>query len=126
MCDKQDQISEVLRGEAKTAAQAGMWLGISRKSEASIAREKADVDHFLAHIAAEVGAAKAKFPSPEALLAALSEEYGEVAKAVLSESWANVRKEAIQCAAMCVRLALEGDPTLDHYRQKNGLEVFRG
>ncbi len=126
MCDTQAKDSIVSEAFIQGAQTAAKGMRSRPKSEDDIAKEHVNIDHFLHLVAIEVGSATRKFPSPEALAMALAEEFGEVAKAVLSESWANVRKEAIQCAAMCVRLALEGDPTLDHYRQKNGLEVFRG
>ena len=61
---------------------------------------------------AEVGRARGLFPRPDGLLAALVEEVGEVARALLSESDQRVREECIQVAAMAIRLAEEGDPTL--------------
>lgn len=77
---------------------------------------------FFADVAREVDRARAKFPKPDALLTALTEEVGEVAKAMLDESAAHVRAEAIQVAAMALRLALEGDPTLDELRKSRGLD----
>ncbi len=73
---------------------------------------------FLQEVREEVARARTKFPQPDGLLAALSEEAGEVAKAMLDEHWQNVRKECVQLAAMAFRLAEEGDPTLTPIRRK--------
>ena len=78
-------------------------------------------------IDAEIKRARAKFPEPGLLTTALTEEHGEAIRAVLEHYYLmrrggsgtpgdlkrardEVRKELIQTAAMCVRLALEGDP----------------
>lgn len=86
----------------------------------------------------EIKRARAKFPNPLLLTTALTEEHGEAIRAVLEHYYAvnerdaayvaghiaaahaltdpinkaraEVRKELIQTAAMCIRLALEGDP----------------
>lgn len=64
----------------------------------------------LDEICAEVGRARTKFPDNQKLLAALMEEVGELAAAMLQrKDPAAVRKEAIQVAAVAVRLIEEGD-----------------
>lgn len=73
-------------------------------------------DHFLTAVQLEALRAQTLFPNPAGLLTALVEEVGEVAKAMLDESMDRVRKECIQVAAMALRLATEGDPTLDAVR----------
>lgn len=79
---------------------------------------EAALDDFLETVAFEVEAAVVKFPPPNPTLAALTEETGELAQAVLhiregkSANWHAVYKEAVQVAAMAARVALEGDPTL--------------
>ena len=77
---------------------------------------------MLDEIGYEVGRARRKFPSPEASMCALTEEVGELAKALLDESHERVIEEAIQVAAMAVRVATEGDPTLNPYRVSRGLD----
>ena len=73
---------------------------------------------FIADVFDEVGRAVAKFPHPNPTLAALTEETGELARAVLhirekkSDDWQTVYREAVQVAAMACRVALEGDPTV--------------
>lgn len=68
-------------------------------------------------IDAEIARARKKFPRPDYLVTALTEEHGEAVRAVLEylheptvQRLADVRKELIQTAAMCIRLAQEGDP----------------
>ncbi len=67
---------------------------------------------FLKDVAREVERARKKFPGTDGVLAALTEEVGELAKAVLDEGQERVYAEAIQVAAMALRVAVEGDPTL--------------
>jgi len=68
----------------------------------------------------ELAKARAKFPDAEGAMCALTEEVGELAKAVLDESKNRVRKEAIQVICMAVRIIQEGDRSLDSYRAKRG------
>lgn len=61
-------------------------------------------------VAEEVKRARAKFPRNAHMLAALVEEVGEVARALLDgEGGHRVREEAIQVACVAVRIADEGD-----------------
>ena len=73
---------------------------------------------FAAEMLAETLRAQARFPAPNPSLAALTEEVGELAKAILDEPSENVYAEAVQVAAMAARCAIEGDPTLDTVREK--------
>jgi Ser/Thr protein kinase RdoA (MazF antagonist) len=71
--------------------------------------------HWTAEVLTEMARARAKFPEPELLLTAFTEEAGEVVKAVLDHysakgELADVRKELIQVGAMVGRLLEEGDP----------------
>lgn len=74
---------------------------------------------FFELAAAELAVARHKFPTPNPTLAALTEEVGELAKALLhisegkSGDWNNVIGEAKQVAALAARIALEGDASLD-------------
>lgn len=73
-------------------------------------------NQFFEKVQQELQRARAKFPSPTASTVALGEEYGELCKAILDESWDRVVAEAIQVACMACRVANEGDPSLDSYR----------
>lgn len=77
------------------------------------------IDNFLDNVQAEIEQAQKKFPCTDNMMTALTEEVGEVAKALLDEPWENVYKEAVQVAAMACRLAIEGDPTHIEYRARN-------
>jgi hypothetical protein len=71
----------------------------------------------------EADHARGLFPKPDHLTLALAEEAGEVTKAVLDYKQkkthlAAVRKEIVQTMAMCLRLACEGDPTVDLKRSQ--------
>lgn len=64
---------------------------------------------------AELERARKKFPKPDFLLTAFSEESGELVKSVLDNMFgksteSDVYSEAIQVIAMAVRLIEEGDP----------------
>lgn len=78
----------------------------------------AGISRFLLEVDAEVARARQKFPSSDGAMVALVEEVGELAKALLDESWDRVRAEAIQVAGMALRVAEEGDSTLDALRAK--------
>jgi len=60
-------------------------------------------------IAEEVLRARKKFPGNRFLLAALTEEVGELARATLQRKPENIIKEAIQVAAVAIRIIEEGD-----------------
>ena len=60
-------------------------------------------------IAAEVIRARLKFPRNRHLMTALTEEVGEVAKALLQGDFEKAEREAIQVACVAVRLIEEGD-----------------
>lgn len=62
----------------------------------------------------EVEFARTKFPGGKFLLAALTEEVGELAKALLQKSSKDdVIGEAVQVAAMAIRIIEEGCPEFD-------------
>lgn len=72
---------------------------------------------FLGEVYQELVRARTKFPSSVCCLAALHEESGELAQAMLKHAagkWphSRIREEAVQVAAMAMRCALEGDPSL--------------
>jgi hypothetical protein len=72
----------------------------------------------LVDISHEVERGRAKFPGGRFLLAALGEEVGELALAVVSGDAEQIRLEAIQCAAVAVRIIEEGERTA---YQRDGL-----
>lgn len=78
---------------------------------------------FLDAVWLELGKARRKFPSPEASVVAAMEEAGEVAKAMLDESKERVYAECVQLAALALRIAVEGDPTLDAYRARTNADT---
>lgn len=75
---------------------------------------------FTNAVTAELVAARDKFPSSAMSMVALTEEVGELAKALLDESWERVVEEAVQVAVMAQRVATEGDPTAAFYRARKG------
>lgn len=78
-------------------------------------------------IQCELRRAREKFPSADGSLAALTEEVGELAKAVLDESRDRIVEEAIQVAVMAIRVAIDGDPTLYAVRARRGCpDVYWG
>lgn len=74
----------------------------------------------------ELMKARMKFPDPICSMTALTEEVGELAKAMLDESPERIRKEAVQVAVMAIRVALEGDPSINEYRARRGLGPHPG
>ena len=78
---------------------------------------------LVAEILAELARARHKYPADgNCTMLALGEEYGEVCRAVGEESRDRVRSEAVQVAAMAMRIVLDGDPTLDRWRADRGLD----
>lgn len=73
---------------------------------------------FVDAVLNEVARARSTFPQPNPTIAALAEEAGELAKAMLhiregkSTDWWCVYDEAVQVAALALRAATEGDATL--------------
>lgn len=71
-------------------------------------------DVTMSAIQASVLHARAKFPGNQHLLAALMEEVGELAQAMLQDQpQFKIEKEALQVAAVAVRIVEEGDSTFD-------------
>lgn len=81
---------------------------------------------FLRDVERELSRARDKFPSSEGCMTALTEEVGELAKAMLDEPGERIYKEAVQTAVMAARVALEGDRSLENYRiNRHGADVGR-
>lgn len=96
---------------------AKLWLA-ERQS-------RPEVEQFLADVRAEHVRACQKFPASDVVMNALTEEVGELAKALMDEPWDHVRAEAVQVASTAMRVALEGDPTIDPTRIKRGQLPFQ-
>lgn len=79
---------------------------------------------IIAEIETELAAARKKFPNPSLSMTALTEEVGELAKALLDESPDRVRKEATQVAVMAIRVATEGDPSHNDLRTARSLGLI--
>lgn len=80
------------------------------------------IHEMLRSIGSEVERAQIKFPDPNCSMTALVEEVGELAKALLQEPAAAVRVEAVHVAAMAIRIAIEGDPSIEPLRSSRGLD----
>lgn len=75
-------------------------------------------DLTMAAVAEEVARARAKFPNRRHLLAALVEEVGELAQAMLQcKHPAEIQKEAIQVACVAIRIVEEGDEAFDDWSE---------
>lgn len=62
------------------------------------------------------------YPDASGLMVALMEEVGELARAMMSETRDRVKDEAVQVAALAIRIAIEGDPTLDAIRARRNAD----
>lgn len=71
---------------------------------------------FRAEQRLELERARKKFPGAALTMVALTEEVGELAKALLDESPERIVEEAIQVAVMAQRVATEGDRSVDRFR----------
>lgn len=76
---------------------------------------------FVADVLAELEDAHERYPAPDGVIAALASEVGELAVAYLRAPLKTVYTEAVQVAVVALRVATEGDPTLDKLRSKRGL-----
>lgn len=76
---------------------------------------------IFAEVNAEIYRARSLHPSCS--LAAIMEEAGEVARALQDEDLGAIRRECVQLACTALRVALEGDPTMDPYRATKGLDA---
>jgi len=81
-------------------------------------------DNFLLAVRTELRRARDKFPNSNLVLAALAEEVGELAQAMLKRRAGrmtdeDVWNEAVQVATMALRCAVEGDPSFNlvEYRE---------
>lgn len=70
----------------------------------------------------ELARAQTRFPESRLTMIALTEEVGELAKAVMDEPEFRVRAEAIQVAAMAKRIVLGGDQSVDEIRRERLLD----
>ena len=83
-----------------------------------LTKDDVKIQAFLNEVEIEFVKARQKFPQPNPSLAALTEEVGELAQAMLHiregkvNYWEDIYKEAVQVATMAARCALEGDPTI--------------
>ena len=70
--------------------------------------------HTVRELRREIARARKRFPANEKLLAALMEEVGELAQAMLQrKSESEIKREALQVACVAIRLYEEGDSDFD-------------
>jgi hypothetical protein len=82
-------------------------------------RKREMLDKALRDMVEEWANAQEKFPDNKHQLTALNEEVGELNQAMLEHQYGNVPAEAVyeeamQVAAMAMRVALEGDHSFDY------------
>lgn len=92
----------------------------------AVALQSDPVEDFLDQVRAELAHARSKFPGDRIMTLAMAEEFGELVKAVLDEHSSDVRKEAVQTAAMAARVVLDGDASVDDWRAAKGLDPLTG
>jgi len=91
-----------------------------------VAQQSDPVEDFLDQVRAELARARSKFPGDRIMTLAMAEEFGELVKAVLDEHSSDVRKEAVQTAAMAARVVLDGDASVNDWRAAKGLDPLTG
>jgi len=107
----------------------GIWMSPNQCKEVLDCLEpfftnaSTELDVFIFSVKAEYYRVLGLFPGDNLNSMALSEEYGELVKALMDESWVSVYKEAVQTAAMCARVTIQGDRSLDAWRLGKGLDV---
>jgi hypothetical protein len=81
---------------------------------------------FMREVIVEVARAMQLHPTVDVLSTAIGEEFGELCKALMDEPYANVRKEAVQLAATCARIVVQGDRSQDLHRAIKGHDPLPG
>jgi|GEM_PF-6613985 len=117
-------LAEAAEAPIRKARGEALELGV-RALESKTApqpEQSGPIEEFLTEVRAELIRARTKFPGDRIMTIALAEEFGELCKAVLDESAANVRKEAVQTAVMAARVALDGDSSVCEWRHERGLD----
>jgi hypothetical protein len=125
-------LEHVEKGDPRDVANFCMFLWAIRSPISATPQPAADapgimadpVEQFLSEIREELLRARSKFPGNRIMTIALAEEFGELCKAILDESAASVRKEAIQTAVMCARVVLDGDGSVISWRSERGLDAL--
>lgn len=116
----------VYEGELEGLRSLAVALLEEQERRTSLLNRLATPENILAvEILNELSRARAKFPGDNVTTLALVEEVGELAKATFEESRARVREEAVQVATMAMRVVLDGDQTLNDWRQRKGLDALR-
>lgn len=105
-------------GERPRAAITVLLFEIDRLNHS-----QGEVGHALMDVRDEIINAIEQYPYPDGLMCALTEEVGELARAMISEPRERVWSEAIQVAATAIRIAMDGDPTLDAIRAKRNADA---
>lgn len=81
---------------------------------------------FVQMVVEEVARARAKFSGNTLCGLAMAEEAGELARALLTEPYRQVVREAVQVATMALRVAVEGDGSVKDWRAMRGLDALPG
>lgn len=84
--------------------------------------EQGDEIQLMHEIFDELEKARQKFPGDRVTFAALVEEVGELATALIEEPRKNAKKEAIQVAVMAMRMVLDGDREFNQWRKDKDLD----
>lgn len=92
----------------------------------AVALQSDPVEDFLDQVRAELAHARSKFPGDRIMTLAMAEKFGELVKAVRDEHSSDVRKEAVQTAAMAARVVLDGDASVNDWRAAKGLDPLTG
>jgi NTP pyrophosphatase (non-canonical NTP hydrolase) len=99
-------------GRLSVASSSGGHSGASNGGIPDTSDENALSVWTLSQLQAEVIRARRKFPGNALLLAALTEEVGELARELLQRGGKErIRKEAYQVACVALRIVEEGDAT---------------
>ena len=110
-----------LKRDRSTPENRKFWDGVEQAAATAPkikVKEMADLrfpdDITMAAVRSEVMHARLKFPKSRFLLAALMEEVGELAQAILQgKDRDEIEKESIQVAALGIRICEEGDSSFD-------------
>lgn len=104
---------------------AGQEHELGAAMDAATATFLTPIDVFLYDVRREMLAARGKYPSTELLTVALLAEAGELATALMQDPNQQVRIEAAQVAGIAARIAVEGDTTINQWRERRDLSLLK-
>jgi hypothetical protein len=101
------------------------WHGLTDREQFEALGNPPSLHSLLQDVAKETNRARSKYPGENANVGVLLEYVGKLSAATLRSPRAEVQRRAIQVAAMALRVILDGDTTLDAWRDRFEVEPLK-